>query len=120
MGNIQRELKIEDPKLNRYIENIVKNHLEIIVLSMLSEKPMCGYDLIRDIFAKYNVLLSQGTVYPLLYSLKDEGIVQPKFTKGDMRTKRYSITDEGRQNVEKKIYEFVEAEIYVLDSISGR
>ena len=43
-----------------------------------------------------------------------------KFTKGDMRTKRYSITDEGRQNVEKKIYEFVEAEIYVLDSISGR
>jgi DNA-binding PadR family transcriptional regulator len=94
--DVQKVLELELPKLNTnpHIENIVKSHLEIIVLSLLYERPMCGYDLIKEIFARYNVFLSQGTIYPLLYSMKEEGIVQAGFTKGDMRTKIYSFAQE--------------------------
>ncbi|MBU4077932.1 MAG: PadR family transcriptional regulator [Euryarchaeota archaeon] len=113
----------EHPELiqsSLFKEDIVKNHLEIIVLSMLSDRPMSGYDLIKEIFARYNVFLSQGTVYPLLYSLKEEGILHAEFTKGDMRTKRYSPTQEGKRIIEKKINEFMVAEEYFLNSIKKR
>lgn len=112
-------LEIENPNLNlkTLSEDIIKSHLEIVVLSMLSEKPMSGYDIIKEIFTKYNVLLSQGTVYPLLYSLKEDGIIQSMFTKGDMRTKRYFYTQEGKQTTHKKINGFIDAMEYFLVSI---
>ncbi len=112
-------LNIENPKLIADIpaEDIVKNHLEVIILSMLIEKSMCGYDLIKEIVSRYNVLISQGTVYPLLYSLKEEGILQVESMKGDMKTKRYSVAPEGRRSIEKKIDEFIRAEESILNSI---
>jgi len=120
--NAQAVLEIEPPKLNpnRFKENIVKSHLEVIVLSMLVEMPISGYDLIKEILARYNVFLSQGTVYSLLYCLKDEGIIRAEFTRGDMRTKRYSITQEGKQIVEKRIDEFIDAGESILNSIKKR
>ncbi len=121
IDNVQAVLKIEPPKLNSQLkENIVKSHLEIIALSMLAEIPISGYDLIKEIFARYNVFLSQGTVYSLLYCLKDEGIIRAEFTKGDMRTKRYHITQEGKQIIDKRIDEFIEEEEYILNSIKKR
>ncbi len=107
----------EKQKLDPIIEVAVKNHLNIIILSMLSKGPMCGYDMIKEIFGKYNVLISQGTVYPLLYSLKEEGIVQAGFMKGNMRTKMYSVTPEGEQIIQKRMDEFVKTEVYILNSI---
>ncbi len=119
LNNNQEVLEIEHPLLkpNPRVEDIVKSHLEIIILKMISERPMCGYDLIKEIFAKYNVLLSQGTVYPFLYSLKEEGILYAEFMKGNMRTKRYSPTQEGKQMIKKKLDEFIRAEVSVLNSI---
>lgn len=119
MGNVQVFLEIENPKLNKDIpvEDIVKKHLEVILLSMLIEKSMCGYDLIKNIFSKYNVLISQGTVYPLLYSLKEEGIIKVDAMKSDMRTKRYSVTDDEKQNIEKKIDGYIRAEEAILNSL---
>ncbi len=114
-----------NPKLSNYqglksdnsLEVIVKNHLEIIILSLLLEKSMCGYDLIKEIITKYNVMISQGTIYPLLYSLKGEGIIHMESMKGDMKTKRYSITEGTRNNIEKKIDGFIKTEEYILNSI---
>ncbi len=120
--NASQVLEIKPPKLDshRLKEDIVKNHLEIIIFSMLLEMPMCGYDLIKEISARYNVLLSQGTVYSLLYCLKDENIIRAEFTKCDMRTKRYFITQEGKSIIDKRMYEFVETEYCILDSIKKR
>lgn len=107
-------LKLESDITN---EDIVKNHLEIIILSMLVKKPMCGYDVIKEIFSRYNVLISQGTVYPMLYSLKEEGILRIESMKGDMKTKRYFITQDILDDVEKKIDGFIKTEENILDSI---
>lgn len=107
-------LKLESDITN---EDIVKNHLEIIILSMLVKKPMCGYDVIKEIFSRYNVLISQGTVYPMLYSLKEEGILRIESMKGDMKTKRYFITQDILDDVEKKIDGFIKTEENILNSI---
>ncbi|VVB88107.1 Chemotaxis protein CheY [uncultured archaeon] len=121
-GNIRGVLNAGSPLLDIYppTEDIVKNHLEIIILKLLSDRPMCGYDLIKEIFEKYNVLLSQGTVYPFLYSLKKDGIVHIGFMKGNMRTKIYLVTPEGKQIIERRINEFINAEEFILNSIKTR
>jgi len=121
INNNQEVLEIEHPflKPNPCVADIVKSHLEIIILRMISVRPMCGLDLIKEIFINYNVLLSQGTVYPFLYSLKEEGILQAQFMKGNMRTKRYYSTVEGKQMIEKKLDEFIKTEEYILNSIKS-
>lgn len=119
LDNNQEVPKIEHPllKTNSCVEDIVKSHLEIIILKIMSMRPMCGYDLIKEIFSNFNVLLSQGTVYPFLYSLKEEGIVQASFSKGDMRSKIYSVTNEGKQVIDKRMQDFITAEEYILNLI---
>jgi PadR family transcriptional regulator PadR len=70
---------------------------------------MCGYDLIKEIFFKCNVFLSQGTVYPILYTLEEEGILRAEYSKGDMRSKKYSLTSKGREIAQKDMKEFIKA-----------
>ncbi len=112
-------LHLENPKLiaDIPVENIVKNHLKVIILSMLLEKSICGYDLIKEIFSKYDVLVSQGTVYPLLYSLKEEGILKVDTMKGDMKTKRYSVKEDKKAAIENKIDGYIRAEEFILNSL---
>jgi len=101
-----------------YVERIIKTNLEIVILCILRNNPMCGYDIIKSIFEKYDIFLSQGTVYPLLYSLKDQGILQAEFDRGNMRSKIYSISMEGEEIVKDRLNVFTRAGEYVLGSIS--
>lgn len=117
-GIIEKELnskeleninEFEDEEYNKFVDRIVKANREIFVLYVLANKPMCGYDVIKEIFLRCNVFLSQGNVYPILYSLEEEGILRAEFTKGNMRSKLYFISPERRETVQKKIDLFVKA-----------
>ncbi|MFS0732772.1 PadR family transcriptional regulator [Microbacterium sp. 1P10UB] len=65
------------------------------VLALLAEKPMHGYQIIREIEERSGGSWkpSPGSVYPTLQLLTDEGLVSA--TESDGR-KTYSLTDEGR------------------------
>jgi PadR family transcriptional regulator PadR len=99
----------EDEEYNKFVDTIVKANGKIFVLHVLANKPMCGYDVIKEIFLRCNVFLSQGNVYPILYSLEEEGILRAGFTKGNMRSKLYFIVPEQRETIQKKIDLFVKA-----------
>ena len=111
------ESQEEDYK--QIIDKMIKINREIFILSVLSERPMCGYDLIKEIFHRCDVFLSQGSVYPILYSLEEEGILRAEFSKGDMRTKKYSFTPKGKEITQKKMDEFTKAMETVLALIKG-
>ena len=98
------------------LEHFVKRHLETLVLSMLRQNQMCGYDVIRTIYQRYHTFLSQGTVYPLLYSLEDKGLLS--VVKSDSpRSKVYALTEEGKRVANDKINDFISAQKYLLESI---
>jgi DNA-binding PadR family transcriptional regulator len=78
-----------------FIERLVKTNMDVLILSMLSIKPMSGCDLIKRILHTTNVLLNQGSVYSALYNLEDGGILESRHERGNMRTKVYYITPEG-------------------------
>ncbi len=71
---------------------IVKSSLDIIVLKMLNENPKHGYQLLADIHREFDVLLSPGTLYPLLYHLEEENLIEKTIEK---RRKIYSLTNFG-------------------------
>jgi len=48
-----------------------KGVLELCVLAMLFKKDCYGYELVNEI--SKNIQISEGTIYPLLKRLKDEG-----------------------------------------------
>ena len=89
------------------IESVVKKNLEIIVLSILKTHPMCGQDIVKEIFRQYQVFISQSSVYTILYSLKEKNILEASTIKGDLRSKVYIPTEKGNEIMNVMLDEFV-------------
>ena len=68
------------------------------VLALLAEKPMHGYQIIREIEERSNGTWkpSAGSVYPTLQLLADEGLISAEESNG---RKTYSLTEAGREEV---------------------
>ncbi|WP_345761296.1 PadR family transcriptional regulator [Diaminobutyricibacter sp. McL0608] len=66
------------------------------VLALLAEKPMHGYQIIREIEERSGGSWkpSAGSVYPTLQLLADEGLISVEESNG---RKTYALTDEGRE-----------------------
>jgi PadR family transcriptional regulator PadR len=69
------------------------------VLALLAERPRFGLELVRDLSRADGLLTSEGTVYPLLNRLRDNGLVTSRWSHQDEAHPRryYSITDLGRE-----------------------
>ena len=113
LNEIENISELEDEEYNKFVDRIVKANKEIFVLYVLANKPMCGYDVIKEIFLRTHVFLNQGNVYPILYSLEEEGILRAEFTRGNMRSKLYSIAIEQSETIQKKIELFVKAAEFI-------
>ncbi|BAY76681.1 PadR-like family transcriptional regulator [Nostoc linckia NIES-25] len=73
-----------------------RGDIKFILLELLSEHPSHGYDLIKEMEARYGGFrrLSPGSVYPTLQLLEEGGYLTSS-QEGGKRI--YTITDEGRQ-----------------------
>ena len=71
------------------------------VLAVLAEKPLHGYDVIRDLEERSGGAWSPspGSIYPTLQMLEDEGLVTWEEQDGK---KVYSLTDAGRKELETR------------------
>ncbi|MCL2200110.1 MAG: PadR family transcriptional regulator [Defluviitaleaceae bacterium] len=74
-----------------------KGTLELCVLSMLSRSDMYGFALVGAISEQ--IKISEGTIYPLLKRIKDEGYVTTYLQESQEGPPRkyYSITESGRE-----------------------
>ena len=90
-----------------------KGVLEMCVLLMLSNSEYYGYELVSNI--SKNVSISEGTIYPLLKRLRDEGYVTTylqESTIGPAR-KYYKITDLGKSTKNEMIEEWTKISNWV-------
>ena len=62
--------------LKKMHRRLVKTFSDVLVLSGLRNRAMSGYDVIAFIHSKFNLLVSSGTVYSLLYSLERDGLTK--------------------------------------------
>ena len=83
-----------------------KGVLELCVLAMLSTKDRYGYELVNEI--SKNIAIAEGTIYPLLRRLKDEGFLTTyieESSDGPAR-KYYQLTELGRTTKDGLIAEW--------------
>jgi len=73
MGRFEIEIgkEIDVVKNARFVEE----HLQDIVLSLLSEKPMGTSELISAIFYKYSISVNPEKIGSLLESLRNQGLI---------------------------------------------
>ncbi|MEM3506540.1 MAG: PadR family transcriptional regulator [Candidatus Bathyarchaeia archaeon] len=91
-------------------ERIIKSILDLIMLSLLHEKPRWGYEINIEIRERYKVYLSAGSLYPLLHSLEEKGYVEGTWKLNGKRERRiYKITLKGEEllSIGKKVLEDV-------------
>jgi DNA-binding PadR family transcriptional regulator len=73
--------------------------VRLALLSLLSERPMHGYELMRELESRSGGMYraSAGTVYPTLQQLEDEGLVTSESQEGK---RVYRLTDAGRAELD--------------------
>jgi len=89
--------KLERRILTIMHERIIKNCMDIIILTELRNRPMSGYDVISFIHNKFRLLVSSGTVYSLLYSLERNGLITGTWNE---RKRVYKHTEKGMKTIE--------------------
>ena len=99
-----------------------KGVLELCVLSLLCKKDYYGYELVHEI--SMNIDISEGTIYPLLKRLKDEGFFMTylKESQEGPPRKYYALTQLGRDTKEelsKEWMHFVEGVNKIVFSVDG-
>jgi len=106
----------QNPVERRLCERFVKSFLDIIVLRELEKgNPIGGHDIQILIYKRFHVLISSGIIYPLLYSMERNRLIE-----GIMTTKKrvYRLTERGKERLENileisdKILSFIKS---VLD-----
>ncbi|MEM3341785.1 MAG: PadR family transcriptional regulator [Thermoplasmata archaeon] len=101
------------------LDSFIKNSLEVIILTILYDEAMCGYDIIKIIQQHFNVLISQGTIYPLLHNLEKKGILE--VSKDDTaRAKIYRPTEEGKEIIRRNLKDFLKAQQYLSEYILSK
>jgi PadR family transcriptional regulator PadR len=86
--------------------------LEMILLRLLSDRPMYGYELISTLEKRGGELfqLKEGTLYPVLYRLENAGFIEPKWEtlERGVPRKYYRLTETGTQQLQTLVGEWQE------------
>ena len=82
------------------IGEALKGHLDLLLLSILAEGSAHGYAVIESLRARSEGVfdLPEGTIYPALHRLEDQGLLKSSWSEDSARRKRtYQLTPKGQQ-----------------------
>jgi DNA-binding PadR family transcriptional regulator len=77
-------------------ERIIENFIDIIIMTELRNASLSGYDISSFIRNKFNLLVSSGIVYSLLYFLERNGLVEGVW---EERKRVYKLTPKGEKTI---------------------
>jgi PadR family transcriptional regulator PadR len=94
-------------------EELFRGSIIPIVLSLLRERPMYGYEMVKLVNARSNGALEwkEGTIYPALHRLQDAGKIKSQWrdapgNEGGRKRKYYTITPSGLSELSQKVNEW--------------
>lgn len=91
---------------DKYERQMKKGVLDMLVLKLLESEPKYGYQIIQEMKEKSSetFLLKDGTLYPVLYRLEDDGFVVSRWSeaKGKQTARKYyEITENGKKALDE-------------------
>ena len=89
---------------DKYERQMKKGVLDMLVLKLLESEPKYGYQIIQEMKEKSEDVFSlkDGTLYPILYRLEDDGLVVSRWSEAvgkQVPRKYYEITQVGRSEL---------------------
>lgn len=88
----------------------------MLVLNLLSEKSLYGYELIKTLKQRSNDVfdMKEGTLYPILHKLENEELISSSNQEVSGRVRKvYHITEKGRRVLAKEKQEWREFSLAV-------
>jgi PadR family transcriptional regulator PadR len=86
-------------------KQLKRGTLEMILLRLLVERPKYGYELVSEMQERSSgrFQIREGTLYPVLYRLEDQGCVAPEWDapKRGVPRKYYKLTAVGSERLEQ-------------------
>lgn len=109
---------------DRFSQQLKKGVLEMLVLRLICEQPTYGYELLQRLKERSHsrFSLKEGTLYPILYRLEDEGLISARWSQGEGRVapkKIYEATEPGHQENVRRIMVWREFEETVNALLPG-
>lgn len=98
---IARALSVPGDSSDRWEAQLRKGALEMAALASLCRGRLYGLEIIRVLETESQLVLAEGTIYPILNRLKAEGLVNSEWEEalaGHPR-KYYSLTDAGQRRL---------------------
>ena len=88
----------------KYERQLKKGVFEILVRKLLSEGEKYGYELLLELKDRGGDMFAvkEGTLYPILYRLEDDGLASSRWSRTEGREvsrKYYAITPKGRREL---------------------
>ena len=91
---------------------INKSNIDSLLLSLISEQPLYGYQMIKDLEGRSlgYFKFKEGTLYPALHRLENSGLVQGKWQalSSGQKRKYYHITEKGLEALKIKRNSWIE------------
>lgn len=89
---------------DKYERQMKKGVLDMFFLKLLESEPRYGYQIIQELKDKSGDVFSlkDGTLYPILYRLEDDGLVVSRWSEAvgkQVPRKYYEITQVGRSEL---------------------
>ena len=103
-------------------KSLVSGSMTMLLLKLLEEKDMYGYEMIESLREKSNNVfeLKAGTLYPLLHTMESKGLITAyEQAVGGKTRKYYSLTKEGKKASEDKQKEWEEYSKGIRGVIGG-
>lgn len=91
-------LKAEAEQPDNWERQVKKGWLELAALASLWDEKLYGLEILRRLEEGTDLVVAEGTVYPILSRLKAEGLVETKWVEGEAGHPRkyYWLTPAGR------------------------
>ncbi len=91
-------------------KELLKGSTVILILSLLEQKSMYGYEMIKELQKKSNGVFEfkEGTLYPILHSLEASSFIESYWeeNEGVRKRKYYKITEAGKKEAKEKQQEW--------------
>lgn len=104
-------------------KEMLKGSTVILVLSLLDQEAMYGYQMTKEIEKKSSGVFTfkEGTLYPILHSLEADGMIESYWSgeEGSRQRKYYQITGKGKTHLKEKEKEWVTFRSAVDKVITG-
>ena len=93
-----------------YRRELLKGNTETLLLSLLRNQPMYGYQIIKELEKRSQgyFRFKEGTLYPALHRLEAAGLIRGKWERlvpGKER-RYYYLTEKGLHRLEEKVAEW--------------